>query len=225
MTDHDPFILGLMALFKRDPQLKPASISKKAGLSDSAIRKMFQNPGASPKISSATKIAEVLGMTVEDVISNADGFETRLHPTFPVTGKVFEGARVEWLSKHEKVEGPKVRCPPGLPLEKLAALEIQGDVMEPVYSAGDVLLYDKHQRSEVPEEAVGHRCFVEDEIGNMWIRQLKPGDEPGLYHLISLNPGATTMWNVRLERAARIRLHWPSDLFEKLYSTPSIKTP
>jgi hypothetical protein len=48
-----------------------------------------------------------------------------------------------------------------------------------------------------------------------WVKQVKAGDEPGLFHLISLNPGANTMWNVRLNWAARVRLHWPAELARK----------
>jgi hypothetical protein len=48
-----------------------------------------------------------------------------------------------------------------------------------------------------------------------WVKQVKAGDEPGLFHLISLNPGANTMWNVRLNWATRVRLHWPADLAKR----------
>ena len=63
---------------------------------------------------------------------------------------------------------------------------------------------------------VGHRCVVEDMGGMGWVKQVKRGDEPGLFHLISLNPGAETLWNVRLRWAARVRLHWPVDLVRKV---------
>jgi phage repressor protein C with HTH and peptisase S24 domain len=108
-----------------------------------------------------------------------------------------------------------VECPPGLSPHGVVAVEVEGDSMEPVYSAGDLLFYTRDSHEGVPADVIGHRCVCEDADGMGWVKQVKPGDEPGLFHLISLNPGATTMWNVRLKWAARVRLHWPADLVKR----------
>jgi len=216
MKDADPFVQGLMEIFGRDPSLKPASVSKRAGLSDSAIRKMFEKPATSPKISSATRIAQALGMTVEDVISAAEVPAPKHCPTVAIAGTVGAGARVPLFDAYEKGDGPQVECPPGLSPHGIVAVEVEGDSMEPIYSAGDLLFYTRHTHEGVPDDVIGHRCVLEDEDGMGWVKQVKAGDEPGHYHLISLNPGANTMWNKRVKWAARVRLAWPAELARRV---------
>jgi phage repressor protein C with HTH and peptisase S24 domain len=87
--------------------------------------------------------------------------------------------------------------------------------MEPVYSAGDLLFYSRNGHDSVPSDVIGHRCVCEDADGMGWVKQVKAGDEPGLFHLISLNPTGANMWNVRLKWAARVRLHWPVEFVRK----------
>lgn len=154
-------------------------------------------------------IAGILETTVTDLI-----IEDR--PTIAVAGKVGAGAQVPVFDAYEKGAGPQVECPPGLTPHGIVAVQIEGGSMEPVYSAGDLLFYTRNSADGVPSEVIGQRCVCEDEDGMGWVKQIKPGDEPGLFHLISLNPGANTMWNVRLKWAARVRLHWPADLAKEV---------
>ena len=84
------------------------------------------------------------------------------------------------------------------------------------HKALDLLFYSRNGHDSVPSDVIGHRCVCEDEEGMGWVKQVKAGDEPGLFHLISLNPGANNIWNARLKWAARVRLHWPSDLARSL---------
>jgi len=217
MTSVDPFVRGLMEIIRQE-QLKPASLSKQAGLSDSAIRKMFEKPATSPRISSAINIAKQLDRTVEDIIAVGEARATAERPTAAITGRVVAGAEVELWSE---LDAPMVKCPSELASPSVAAIEINGTDMEPVYSAGDLLFYAPRPNAStlnapIPDDAIGQRCLVLDEEDRAWVRQLKSGDEPGLFHLISLNPGANTMWNRRLKWAARIRLHWPAELAKKL---------
>ncbi|MFC0160866.1 helix-turn-helix transcriptional regulator [Mameliella alba] len=147
-------------------------------------------------------------------MSAADGLPSP--STITVAGKVGAGAQVPVFDAYEKGDGPQVAAPPGLPISGIVAVEVEGDSMEPVYSAGDLLFYSRNSHEGVPVEVIGHRCVVEDTEGMGWVKQVKAGDEPGLFHLISLNPGANTMWNVKLKWAARVRLHWPADLVRKV---------
>lgn len=153
------------------------------------------------------------------IISDITGFPMPTTPdgppTIAVAGKVGAGAQVPLFDAYEKGDGPQVECPPGLSPHGVVAVEVEGDSMEPVYSAGDLLFYTRDSHEGVPADVIGHRCVCEDADGMGWVKQVKPGDEPGLFHLISLNPGATTMWNVQLRWAARVRLHWPADLVKR----------
>ncbi len=137
-------------------------------------------------------------------------------PTIAIAGQVGAGAQVPLFDAYEKGDGPQVEAPPGLPTSGIVAVEVVGDSMEPVYSAGDLLFYTRNGSEGVPTEAVGHRCVCEDMDGMGWVKQVKRGDKPGLFHLISLNPGAETRWNVALKWAARVRLAWPAELARKI---------
>ena len=116
----------------------------------------------------------------------------------------------------EKAGGPRVACPPGLSPHGVVAVEVEGDSMEPVCSAGDLLFHTRHTHEGVPTEAVGKRCVCEGADGHGWVKQVKRGEEPGLFHLVSLNPGAETIWNARLKWAAPVLLHWPAALARKV---------
>ncbi|WP_416551647.1 LexA family transcriptional regulator [Phaeobacter sp. JH203A] len=136
-------------------------------------------------------------------------------PTIAVAGKVGAGAQVPVFDAYEKGDGPQVECPPGLSPHGIVAVEVEGDSMEPVYSAGDLLFYTRDSSDGVPGDVIGHRCVCEDADGMGWVKQVKAGDEPGLFHLISLNPTGANMWNVHLRWAARVRLHWPVEFVRK----------
>ncbi|AUQ74781.1 XRE family transcriptional regulator [Phaeobacter piscinae] len=153
-------------------------------------------------------IANILGVAVSDLI-----VEDR--PTIAIAGKVGAGAQVPVFDVYEKGDGPQVECPPGLSPRGVVAVEVEGDSMEPVYSAGDLLFYTRDSSEGVPGDVIGHRCVCEDVDGMGWVKQVKAGDEPGLFHLISLNPTGANMWNVHLKWAARVRLHWPVEFVRK----------
>lgn len=153
------------------------------------------------------------------VIADITGFplpsDVQVSPTVSIAGRVGAGAKVPLFDTYEKGDGPQVECPPGLTPHGVVAVEVEGDSMEPIYSAGDLLFYTRDSHEGVPDEAIGYKCVCEDAEGMGWVKQIKPGDEPGVFHLISLNPGATNLWNVRLKWAARVRLHWPVELVKR----------
>ena len=155
-------------------------------------------------------IANILGMRPRDLIVEEA-------QSISVAGQVGAGAKVPLFDTYGKDgEGPQVECPPGLSPHGIVAVEVTGDSMEPMYSSGDVLFYARAAHDGVPTEAIGRRCVCEDEDGMAWVKQVKLGDEPGLFHLIALNPLADTRHNVRLKWAAPIKLHWPKELVRKV---------
>ena len=212
--DESLFVAGLRVVFGQRSDLTPARVAMDAGLDNSAIRKMFAGEIKNPTVANAMKISRVLGLTIDEVISLATG-GLHLGQTVAIAGKVGAGARVPLVDAYEKGDGPQVQCPPGLGPHGIVAVEVEGDSMEPVYSAGDLLFYTRHALG-VPDEVLGHRCVCEDENGLAWVKQVKPGRDPGTFDLISLNRGVDPMWGVRLKWAARVRLHWPADLAVRL---------
>lgn len=182
-----------------------------AGVSYEQLKKVRQGKSKTTNVDDAQLVASALGLTLDQFLSG----EFDQNPTIAIAGKVGAGAKVPVFDAYPKGDGPQVECPPGLSPHGVVAVEVEGDSMEPVFSAGDLLFYTRETHDGIPDDVIGHRCVVEDEDGMGWVKQVKPGDEPGLFHLISLNPGATTMWNKRLRWAARVRLHWPAELARK----------
>lgn len=136
--------------------------------------------------------------------------------TIAIAGKVGAGARVPVFDTYEKGDGPQVECPPGLSPHNIVAVEIEGDSMEPVYSAGDLLFYTRWSDGSVPSEAIGRRCVCECEEGLGWVKVVRQGRDHGTFDLHSFNDQTPTMYGVRLKWAAPIKLHWPTELARKI---------
>ena len=190
-----------------------AEVTREAGVSYDQYKGFLQGKSRSTNVDDALRIARALGMSLDDLIT---GRINVVPNTIAIAGFVGAGAQVPLVDAYEKGDGPQVEAPPGLPKHGVVAVEIQGDSMEPVYSNGDLLFYTRPAHEGVPTEAIGHRCVCEDADGLVWVKQVKLGSAPGLFHLISLNPNSDNMHDVRLKWAARVRLHWPEELANKL---------
>ncbi|WP_020038655.1 S24 family peptidase [Salipiger mucosus] len=188
------------------------SVSSESGVPYERLKQVARGRTATTNADDAYLIAKAFGVSFENFLEG----DLAERPTVTIAGQVGAGAQVPVFDAYEKGDGPQVECPPGLSPHGVVAVEIVGDSMEPTYSAGDLLFYSRATHEGVPDDVIGHRCVAEDVEGLGWVKQVKPGDEPGLFHLISLNPGATTMWNKRLKWAARVRLHWPEEFARKL---------
>lgn len=208
-------ILARITKRREELNLSEQALAVQAGMSKDGIRNWRRrlesgDENAGANVSSVSKIATALDVSELWLLHGIGG--DIVSPTIAIAGAVGAGAQVPVFDAYEKGDGPQVECPPGLTPHGVVAVEVEGDSMEPVYSAGDLLFYTRNGHDSVPSDVIGHRCVCEDENGMGWVKQVKAGDEPGLFHLISLNPGANTMWNVRLNWAARVRLHWPAEL-------------
>lgn len=155
--DIDPFARGLQAVIA-SRNLKPAPLSVQAGLSDSAIRDMVRK-GGSPKLSTAQAIANVLGMTIDDIIA-AGGGPTRvsslpaiptgtdLVPIYGVHASAGYGALV-----HDEEIVDTLAFPPGYlrRLTKanprdLAIIGVKGESMVPTLQDDDIVMIDLTKR-------------------------------------------------------------------------------
>ncbi|WP_040544792.1 S24 family peptidase [Salipiger bermudensis] len=187
------------------------SISLATGVPYERLKQVARGRSATTNADDAYLIARAFGGTYEDFMQG----NVSAKPTIAIAGKVGAGAHVPVFDAYEKGDGPQVECPPGLSYNGVVAVEVEGDSMEPVFSAGDLLFYTRDTHDGVPDDVIGHRCVVEDASGMGWVKQVKLGSEPGLFNLISLNPSADNMHDVKLNWAARVRLHWPAELARK----------
>ena len=158
-------------------------------------------------------IANALGVSLKDIFDAAESPAS--HETIAIAGKVGAGARVPVFDAYEKGDGPQVVCPPGLNPHGIVAVEVEGDSMEPVYSAGDLLFYTRHTHEGVPAEALGRRCVCEDQGGDGWVKVVREGRDPGTFDLHSFNDTSPPMYGVPLKWAAPVRLHWPAELVQR----------
>lgn len=215
MTDAelDRFTRGLRVAMEMTGW-KPAPLALAAGLSDSTIRDMYRYR-SSPKVATAEAIASVLGMTIDEIIALSGPAAHR--PAVAVAGRVGAGARVPLHDGHEKGDGIyHVVCPPQIKPSGVVAVEVEGDSMAPMYQPGHVLFFTRHTHEGIPAEDIGNPCVVEDEDGNAWVKLVKRGSAPGLWNLISLNPSAESVWDVRIKWAARVRLAMPAELVQRV---------
>ena len=209
--DRGDRIAANLAAIIRERGYNNRSASLAAGLNPTAARDIISRKSENPKHETLAKLARVLGTSVEALETGRD-----LKPGLvAIAGKVGAGARVPLVDAYEKGDGPQVECPPQLSPHGIVAVEVEGDSMEPVYSQGDLLFYSRDAVG-VPDEAIGARCVCEDMDGDAWVKQVKPGRDPGTFDLHSINTRVDPMWGVRLKWAARVRLHLPADLARKV---------
>lgn len=81
------------------------------------------------------------------------------------------------------------------------AVEVRGDSMGGRLEDGDHVFFDD-RREPVTDDLIGRLCVCGLEDGQVVIKRLAKGSQPGLYHLISYN--AEPMFDQRLNWAARV---------------------
>ena len=193
---------------RRQRGLTLEQLAEKAGISRSYLNEL-ELGAKTINAQRLQQVADALDVHPEDLIA-------RTIVGIAVPGRAGAGAEVHPFDDHAKGEGLyMVECPAQLSPHGIVAVEVEGDSMEPVYSAGDLLFYSR-ETVGVPTEAVGQKCVCEDEDGRIWVKQVRNGSEPGLFHLISINPLADSRHNTRLHWAARVRLHLPKEFVRKI---------
>lgn len=104
--------------------------------------------------------------------------------------------------------------PPGAPVEHFtlradegdqASFRIKGDVFEPYYHDGD-LLVGPRLRGNMILDALGKECMIMTTTGLGHLRILREGSSPGRYSLRSTNPRAADIEDVDLAWVAPIKL-------------------
>ncbi|MFV3561799.1 helix-turn-helix domain-containing protein, partial [Mycobacterium tuberculosis] len=80
--------------------MKPKPLSKRAGLGDTSIRDLLDNPGRDIKVGTLHKIAGALDVNVEDLLGNNG---------VPLTGRVGAGGSIVFA----ELSGDTMPRPPG----------------------------------------------------------------------------------------------------------------
>ncbi|WP_254702437.1 S24 family peptidase [Roseivivax sp. THAF197b] len=189
------------------------SIAAKSGVPYERLKQVARGRTNSTNADDAYRIAQAFGVSFESFMEG----DIKGHPpSVEVAGSVGAGAKVPVFEVYEKGAGPRVEVPAGFPSSGIVAVEVQGDSMAPTYSPGEMLFYTRATPDGVPDDAIGRICVIEDIDGMGWVKQLRTGDEPGLFHLVSINSGSETMWNKRVKWAARVRFNLSPELVRKV---------
>ncbi|MDO8986071.1 S24 family peptidase [Cypionkella sp.] len=187
------------------------AVADSAGLNPTGVRDIITRKVKNPTFATLIKIAEVLGVSIEDVIGGSARSLTR--HMIAVAGRVGAGALVPLMDSYAKGDGLfHVVCPPQLNPHGIVAVQVEGDSMSPMYQPGHVLFYSRATHEGILSEDVGLPCVVEDQNGMAWVKQVKRGTEPGLFHLISLNPNSESAWDQRIRWASRVLLALPENM-------------
>lgn len=199
-----------IATLRKQKHMTQMDLAEATGLSQSYIGAMeSKNIAKSPSMDTLVTIAAALSVRVGELFDDAK--------PIAVAGKVGAGAKVPLYDAYAKGDGLyHVACPADLPHDAhVVAVEVEGDSMVPIYQNGDVLFYSREVMG-VPNEALGRICVCEDSNGDVWVKHVKPGSEPGKFHLISINPMTDNMFDRELKWAAPVQLHWPRGLVERM---------
>lgn len=191
-----PDISAIRATLEREMKAKGfsrRSLSKKAGLSESAVRDLLsrtENPG----IGTLYVVAEALELPMEAI----NGSEA-----VPLMGEIGAGGMVAYFKDDHDVEFvPRPPLAPG----RLMALRVRGDSMLPKYEPDDVI-YVRRDHEGVLLQDLGRHCAVHTADGGTYLKILAPGTEPGRFTLRSLN--AADMENVEVIWASRVEFVMP----------------
>lgn len=189
----DPFSIGLRVVMAARG-IKPAPLATAAGLGNSAVRDLFRK-GASPKLSTASALAEQLGLSIDQVIdagrvghghSRTPQNATELVPVYNVAASAGPGSITDW--EEEIVE--KLAFPPGYlrrltsvdPIH-LAIISVKGRSMEPTLREDDVVMIDTSKR-DLSYEGI----FVIRDGGNsMLVKRISRATRRGYILLVSDN--------------------------------------
>jgi len=89
--------------------------------------------------------------------------------------------------------------------------------MAPTYEPGDVLFYTRDVIG-VPSEAIGRKCVVCDEAGDVWLKivRRRDGQPEGYYDLVSINAEVAPRYDVRLQWAAPVRMALSAEMIERV---------
>lgn len=173
------------------------AVSLEAGYGETFMRDILERD-RDPGITKLTKIADILGITVSDIV-----YGDTLGKTVPLVGYVGAGSEVIAYDDHAMGDGVRhVEAPPNTTLNTVA-VQVRGDSMAGVADDGWLLYYDERQDEPEPD-LIGKLCIVWLEDGRTMVKKLYKGSSPGYWSLLSTTTGKLEE-DVRVLHAARVK--------------------
>lgn len=174
---------------------------KKAWTIVETARRMNMSKGGYEKLERAerqltsetlARAAKVFGVTQGDIADDAS--------PVPVVGYVGAGSQAYYTEGDGDLgEAPR---PPGFSPSGVA-LKVSGDSMPGVAEDGWLIFYED-RRDPPTEDMHGELCVVGLDNGDVHLKRIYSGSQPGTFDLISTSPHYTPMRNRRVVWAAKV---------------------
>jgi hypothetical protein len=166
------------------------ALSRAMGQGETFVRDMLKR-GRKPNIEAVIALADVLGLTVGELV----GVEPVMRSRARLVGYVGAGGAV--YPPGDDVEW--IEAPPGAP-EGIEALEVKNGSMLPAYRDGDRLFIEPNDYD--PAQIIGEECVVDLADGRRLLKVLRRGSEENRWNLESFN--ADLIENVEIAKAAPV---------------------
>jgi len=157
--------------------LKPHPWAQAAGLRSSTIYNFLSGKSLSLSSDTLERLAKAAGASVDEILS---GEKTNHRNDAPVLVPYTVGVYGRLFSMDRPMQ---VQRPAGVPAEvEVVAARIDGDGLHPVPD-GWLVYFEAEPRD--PEALIGKLCVVQVAGGQRLIREIRRGQNPGLYTLLS----------------------------------------
>lgn len=169
-----------VAAFKRFMEargLKPHPWAQAAGLRSSTLYNFLSGKSLSLSGDTLERLAKAAGATVDEILS---GEKTNNKSEAPVPVPYTVGVYGRLFAMDRPLQ---VQRPAGVPAEvEVLAARIDGDGLHPLPD-GWIVYFEAQPRD--PELLVGKLCVVQVAGGQRLVREIRRGQHPGLYTLLS----------------------------------------
>ena len=193
----EPGTLGArLRTLRQAARLSQPALAEAIGTTTATISR-YETNDMHPPDPVVTRLAEFFRVT-KTFLRDGDDSSRRA----PVVGLIGAGAEV--LPVDEDLDLGGVDVPANWP--DAFALLVQGDSMLPMYEQGGVLIIRGAPRFD-PAEATRKVCEVRLDDGRSLVKEVRRGQSPGRYDLLSLN--AAPIEGVKIISARPVRAYFP----------------
>lgn len=186
---------------RKDAGLTQTELAVKLKLSQGAVQQ-WEDGTTYPRRSRYQSIADAVGVDPAWLFQESGLTRTLQNRRVQLVGYVGAGAKMFPVENHlrggllEEVEAPPID-----ELNGIVAVRVRGDSLVPVYWDGDIVYYGAHETD--PDKLIGKEVVACSDDGEIALRRLARGREPGRYDLVSYS-GLLTQ-DARLQWVARVR--------------------
>ena len=196
MIDHNTLV-AIINQRLQELNLSAREASIRAVNNPELIRSIRKNH--SPSLNNLRKLLNVL-----DIELHIEG-EQRYENKIPILGLVGAGSRIAYFNDQFS-DYDTISFPSGKKAQLIAAAEVRGNSMEPVYHQGEILFFNPEDPSRFDiTQHIGRDCIVTlCEDSSALLKTIECGSRPGLWNLHSHNPQEEVITDQELQMALPI---------------------